>query len=96
MARPKSTKPLKDKRIPFMLSQAELEAIDDWRFSHRVGTRAESIRRLIILGLRSSKDIGSVKLENELEAEFEKRCAEDPRECPSAIWEDVCAEWGIA
>jgi hypothetical protein len=34
-------------RIPFMLSDAELAAIDDWRFANRVATRAEAIRRLI-------------------------------------------------
>lgn len=33
-------------RIPFMMSDTELAAIDDWRFENRIGTRAEAIRRL--------------------------------------------------
>ncbi len=42
-------------RIPFMLSDSELEAIDDWRFEKRVGTRAEAIRRLLQIGMRISE-----------------------------------------
>jgi hypothetical protein len=38
-------------RIPFMLSDAELEAIDTWRFDNRINTRAEAIRRLVQIGL---------------------------------------------
>ncbi|MBB3521027.1 hypothetical protein [Rhizobium sp. BK456] len=39
-------KELKDQRVPVMFSKSELELIDDWRFAHRVGSRAEAIRRL--------------------------------------------------
>ena len=38
-------------RIPFMLSDEELEAIDEWRFANRIATRAEAIRRLCRLGM---------------------------------------------
>jgi hypothetical protein len=45
----------KDIRLPIMVSKSEAQAIDDWRFSNRVGTRAEAIRRLIDLGLEASR-----------------------------------------
>ena len=38
-------------RIPFMLSDAELSAIDEWRFENRIATRAEAIRRLCQIAL---------------------------------------------
>ncbi len=37
----------RDKRIIIPLSQAELEAIDDWRFAHRMPSRAEAIREML-------------------------------------------------
>ena len=43
----------KDVRLPLMVTRSEAEAIDDWRFQNRVGTRAEAIRRLIQLGLKT-------------------------------------------
>lgn len=44
---------LKNIRLPLMVSEPELAAIDDWRFSRRVATRAEAIRRLIHLGIKA-------------------------------------------
>ena len=41
----------KDHRVPVMMTEAEVQAIDDWRFNSRVATRAEAIRRLVELGL---------------------------------------------
>jgi len=38
-------------RIPFMMSDVELKAVDDWRFENRIATRAEAIRRLCQMGL---------------------------------------------
>lgn len=92
MARPKSKEELKDFRLVMMIAPSDVKAIDDWMFSHRIRSRAEAIRQLVTLGLRSSKDIGSVKLENELEAEFEKRCSAEPEECPQFIWESLLEE----
>jgi len=45
----------KDVRLPIMVTQQEATAIDDWRFEHRVPTRAEAIRQLIALGLQSKR-----------------------------------------
>lgn len=42
---------LRDKRVPIMFSQEELEMIDDWRFSNRIATRAEAVRRLVTAGM---------------------------------------------
>lgn len=41
----------KDKRIPIMMSDSEVEAIDSWRFQNRIATRSEAIRRLCQIGL---------------------------------------------
>ncbi|CDZ53059.1 hypothetical protein [Neorhizobium galegae] len=41
----------RENRVPMMLSDAELAAIEDWRFANRVPTRSEAIRRLIRIGL---------------------------------------------
>lgn len=38
-------------KLQLMLDEAELEAIDDWRFAHRMPTRAAAIRELLRRGL---------------------------------------------
>lgn len=45
----------KDVRLPVMVTRAEAQAIDDWRFKNRIPTRAEAIRRLIELGLKAEQ-----------------------------------------
>lgn len=42
----KSGTGLRENRVPIMLSDDELTAIDDWRFANRIGTRSDAIRRL--------------------------------------------------
>lgn len=41
----------KTERVQLLMSPSEVEAIDDWGFSHRIRTRAEAIRRLASQGL---------------------------------------------
>ena len=41
------TKETRDKRVIIPLSQAEVDAIDDWRFAHRMPSRAEAIREML-------------------------------------------------
>lgn len=41
----------KTERVQLLMSPSEVEAIDDWGFSHRIRTRAEAIRRLASMGL---------------------------------------------
>lgn len=42
--------PLTHRQV-FMLSEAEVTAIDDWRFKRRIPTRARALRELIEAGL---------------------------------------------
>lgn len=41
---------LKDQRIPIMMTEAEVKAIDDWSFENRIRSRGEAIRRLCKIG----------------------------------------------
>jgi hypothetical protein len=41
----------RDERLQVMLMQEELKALDDWRFSHRMPSRAAAVRELLRLGL---------------------------------------------
>lgn len=49
-------------RIPFMMSDAELEGVDEWRFSNRVATRADAIRRLLHVGLVSAATVEKIEI----------------------------------
>jgi hypothetical protein len=42
---------VRDERLQVMLSPEELAALDDFRFKHRMPTRAAAIRELLKLGL---------------------------------------------
>lgn len=42
----RSRKTIRENRVPVMMSDAELKAIDDWRFANRIATRSDAIRRL--------------------------------------------------
>jgi len=44
----------REERLQIMLSPAELEVIDNFRFLHRMPTRAAAIRELLKLGLAAS------------------------------------------
>jgi hypothetical protein len=41
----------RDERLQVMLSPEELSALDDFRFKHRMPTRAAAVRELLKLGL---------------------------------------------
>lgn len=45
----------RENRVPIMMSDEEMKAIDDWRFENRIATRSDAIRRLVQIGLRTSK-----------------------------------------
>jgi len=42
---------LREERLQVMLSPQELTALDDFRFKHRMPTRAAAVRELLKLGL---------------------------------------------
>jgi hypothetical protein len=44
-------------RIPFMMSDQELAAVDEWRFQNRIGTRADAIRRLTAMAIFLDRQI---------------------------------------
>jgi hypothetical protein len=44
---------LRDERLQIMLSQEELRLVDDFRFKHRMPTRAAAVRELLKLGMAS-------------------------------------------
>ena len=44
---------LRDVRLPLMVTRTEAAAIDHWRYSNRIPTRAEAVRRLIEAGLKA-------------------------------------------
>jgi hypothetical protein len=44
---------MRGERLQVMLSPEELAAVDDFRFKHRMPTRAAAVRELLKLGLRA-------------------------------------------
>ncbi|MBR0691809.1 hypothetical protein [Bradyrhizobium lablabi] len=51
---------LRAERLQVMLSPEELAALDDFRFKHRMPTRAAAVRELLKLGLSGSGVIATV------------------------------------
>jgi len=47
-------KKTREERLQIMLSPTELSVIDDFRFAHRMPTRAAAVRELLKLGLASA------------------------------------------
>jgi hypothetical protein len=45
---------LRGERLQIMLSPEELSVVDDFRFQHRMPTRAAAVRELLKLGLAAS------------------------------------------
>jgi hypothetical protein len=45
---------IREERLQIMLSPEELAVVDDFRFAHRMPTRAAAVRELLKLGLASA------------------------------------------
>ena len=45
---------MRDERLQIMLDADELQALDDWRFKHRMPSRAAAVRELLRRGLASA------------------------------------------
>lgn len=45
----------RSEKLQLLLNEEELEAIDDWRFLHRLPSRAAALRELLRRGLLSTK-----------------------------------------
>ncbi|MBC8719310.1 hypothetical protein [Ochrobactrum sp. Marseille-Q0166] len=64
------TKELKDQRIAVMLTPSELEAVDDWSFAHRIRSRGEAIRQLLLAGLATQNAVESGNMEKSIYEQF--------------------------
>jgi hypothetical protein len=49
---------IRDERLQIMLSPEELTVVDDFRFTHRMPTRAAAVRELLRLGLTVAPTFG--------------------------------------
>jgi hypothetical protein len=43
----------RDERLQIMLTEEEFSALDDWRFAHRMPSRAAAVRELLRRGLQA-------------------------------------------
>lgn len=57
-------------KLQLMLDEIELKAIDEWRFEHRMPTRAAAIRELLRRGLLSTEDYGAPNTEDATTRDF--------------------------
>jgi hypothetical protein len=54
----------RDERLQVMLSPEELAALDDFRFKHRMPTRAAAVRELLKLGLTVATSDGGAGMKS--------------------------------
>ncbi len=59
MARPKLGDS-ESKRLQMVITEDELQAIEDWQHENRVPSKSEAIRRLVQIGLRSVRSLPSI------------------------------------
>jgi hypothetical protein len=50
---------MREERMQIMLSPQELAVVDDFRFAHRMPTRAAAVRELLKLGLASAGTVAA-------------------------------------
>lgn len=56
MTRPTLSPDSESKRFQMMITEAELDAINEWAWENRTRSLSEAVRRLIQLGLEAAKD----------------------------------------
>ncbi|HAY49890.1 MULTISPECIES: hypothetical protein [Thalassospira] len=61
--------PKRTEKLQIMLDDEELKVIDDWRFDHRMPTRAAAIRELIRRGL-IAEDVEEPETEGKSTTDF--------------------------
>ena len=57
-------------KLQIMLGETELKALDEWRFEHRMPTRAAAIRELLRRGLISSSQFDEPETEDATTRDF--------------------------
>ncbi|MEM8771295.1 MAG: hypothetical protein AAGD92_06575 [Pseudomonadota bacterium] len=60
----------RSEKLQLLLDEEELKAIDDWRFAHRLPSRAAALRELLRRGLLSSQHAKEPEMENQTTGEF--------------------------
>jgi hypothetical protein len=55
---------LRGERLQIMVSPEELQAIDDFRFQHRMPTRAAAVRELLKMGLAAKGVDGGTNMKS--------------------------------
>jgi hypothetical protein len=55
---------LRAERLQIMLSPEELQVIDDFRYQHRMPTRAAAVRELLKMGLAAKGTDGAPKMKS--------------------------------
>jgi hypothetical protein len=55
---------MRGERLQVMLSPDELAAVDDFRFKHRMPTRAATVRELLKLGLTVATSDGHIRMKS--------------------------------
>lgn len=45
----------KDVRVPIVMSQAEVDALDEWRAANKIWSRGDAIRRLVAEGIKQPR-----------------------------------------
>lgn len=58
-------------RLPIMLSDDELDLIEEFRFDNRIGTMAGAMRKLMMLGIERAGELAEAQSEAELLAQIE-------------------------
>lgn len=61
---------LRQERLQIMLDAEELQAVDTFRFEHRMPSRAAAVRELFRLGLADRTDGGTVATEGTKSSDF--------------------------
>jgi len=59
MARPRLGES-ESKRLQMVITEDEIQAVDDWRWANRVASRSEAIRRLVQIGLVFDREADGV------------------------------------
>jgi metal-responsive CopG/Arc/MetJ family transcriptional regulator len=54
-------KEMKEQRVPLMMEASLLQQIDTYRFTNRIGSRGEAMRRLLKEALEKEKPASSAK-----------------------------------
>jgi len=63
---------LKTERVQLLMSPSEVKAVDDYGFSHRIRTRAQVIRHLILEGMVTESAEAYIELLTEVLTDFAK------------------------